>query len=195
MQELLIGGGATDLSQKAARKARAALYALIAMNKAARAQSRQADVEREAASLAAQALAHACASAAVLEELSDSCRDEGGGDGSDRRHGPRRSDSRASFEARAAMARIQSELDWLGGDPHWTHEVLTYAENLSQSSLGMPSLPESSAPATRAKILRPRNLRMSRSACSGARPSSQMMAGRIGWPPAPMGTKPNIWVV
>ena len=139
MQELLIGGGATDLSQKAARKARAALYALIAMNKAARAQSRQADVEREAASLAAQALAHACASAAVLEELSDSCRDEGGGDGSDRRHGPRRSDSRASFEARATMARIQSELDWLGGDPHWTHEVLTYAENLSQSSLGYGS--------------------------------------------------------
>ncbi len=36
---------------------------------------------------------------------------------------------------------------------------------------------------------------MRRSACSGARPSSQMMAGRMGWPSAPMGTMPSIWVV
>ena len=69
MQELLIGGGSQSLSQKAARKARAALYHLIGLDKAARHAERQAEQARAVAAAAEQAEAHAFASANMLAAI------------------------------------------------------------------------------------------------------------------------------
>ena len=65
--------------------------------------------------------------------------------------------------------------------------------SFSQASLQTTSLPEGTAPARRSNTRLPPSLRTIRAACSSARLSIHIIAGRSGFPVRPMGIMPIIW--
>jgi hypothetical protein len=154
MVELLIGGGSAVLSQKAARKGREGLFALMAREKAARALARQAEdarmiaaeeVEVETSSrvraaVLSQMLAHAdrskssddgCAGSAAAGATHDGCgRDRDGRSGGTASCWS--SQCSDAFKRRAEIARAQSELSWLTDHSAWACDVLRFLAQLER---------------------------------------------------------------
>ena len=148
MKELLLGTQAIDLSQRAAREGRKALFALMARHKA----RARAEAEAETAAAAAAAAATAACKARLLGEIEGRRSggggdedggggdegggggDEGGGGGGDEGGG----DESAALTRRVGFGLVESQLGGLSREAGWAHAVVAFAAELDRVASARP---------------------------------------------------------
>ena len=129
MKELLIGRGHGDLSQKAARKGRQALFKLMTMDNAAA----KARANQEAGAASVREARQATAAVRSKVQLLQRMRAE-----SDASDAPPPPETVSALEAATLWSAAESELCGLTQDAAWSRELLRYARDGGEPPTSLP---------------------------------------------------------